>query len=131
MRYLVLSPSEYDHDIGEITETTPLIPSFAVSGVDCNYFLGSDTYGKVRQAKIKELNRDPDEVLEKLVETYVGIPQAMLEKCLIEACIAAGKLPADLTYQCLVTGNKTVLRALDNKYKDYVVWDNLDPAKYL
>lgn len=131
MRYLVLSPSEYDHDIGDVTETTPLIPSFAISGVDCDYFLGADTLGKVRNAKIKELNRDPDEVLDKMVKTYPGIPPAMLEKCLIAACVAAGELPREYTYQCLVSGNKTTLRALDTERKDYVMWDDLDPAKYL
>jgi hypothetical protein len=131
MRYLVLSPSEYDHDIGDVTETTPLIPSFAISGVDCDYFLGADKLGKVRNAKIKELSRDPDEVLEQMVQIYPGIPQAMLEKCLIASCVAAGELPSEYTYQCLVSGHKTTLRALDTERKDYVMWDDLDPAKYL
>jgi hypothetical protein len=55
----------------------------------------------------------------------------MLEKYLIASCVAAGELPREYTYQCMVTANKAVLRALDTERKDYVLWDDLDPAKYL
>jgi hypothetical protein len=132
MHYLVWSPSEYDYDdVGDVTDITPLIPAFNIEGVDCNYFLGADSYGKVRHAKIAELNRDPDELLEKIVATYPGIPPAMLERYLVSSCVAAGNLSKNYKYQCVLSGNKVALRTLDVELDDYVLWEDLDPKDYM
>ena len=131
--YLVRSPSKVDQeeDLKDLQDKTPLIPSFPVEDVDCNYFVGINTHGKVRNAKIVQLDLDPDDLLKEAVATYLGIPQKLLESYITETLCLIQSLPRNVYYQCIVEGPRCTLRSIEENRQEYVLWQNNDPKKYL
>jgi len=131
--YLVKSTADYDDvdETKELESTTPLIPAFPITGDgDCNYFIGADKHGKIRNAKVVELNIDPDKLMTRASACYPGMPPALLESYIEAMCLTACDLKKDVVYQCVVDGPRAALRDVEAR-EDYVLWENNEPKKYL
>lgn len=133
MLYFVPDVKEYDsvEDLGELVAGSPLIPSFPIDGVDCDYFIGADAHGKVRNAVVKNLDVDPDTLLTSAVQKYPGIPGRLLEDYIINSCVAASKSRKSVSYQCIVDGTKAMIRSVDDKRTQIPLWECVDPKNYL
>jgi hypothetical protein len=133
MFYFIPSPENYDQEeeLGDLKKDSPLIPSFPMQDVDCDYFVGADAHGKVRSAVAVELNVDPDDLIERAVKLYPGMPRKLIEDYIVYSCVAACKADKEHKHQCMVQGTRAIVRALDEDHSELVLWENIDPKNYL
>jgi len=133
MLYFVPQVENYDtaETLGELVDSSPLIPSFPIDGIDCDYFIGAAAHGKVRNAVVKDLPLDPDELLELSVKKYPGMPRRLLEDYIIHSCVAASKSNKHVKYQCIVEGFKSMVRSIDESRTQIQLWECVDPKNYL
>jgi len=131
--YLTRSESKFDHDedLKDLAPDTPLMPSFPVQDQDCNYFIGINKHGKVRNAVVVDLLLDPDDLLTEAIETYPGMPVKLLEDYITNTCVAAHSMPKNVVYQCIIEGHRCVLRSLEENRREIVLWEHNDPKNYL
>ena len=121
-------------DEGGFTQEPPPPDEFMIPDIpmgDKTEFIGIPSFKTCPRARIREDSVDPDGLLKRLIAEYPGLPPDMLNKFIVDTLVAAAKVPGDHVYRVNVTRSSAVVQSVSVDGLVCVIWDDLDPSKFI
>ena len=128
MKYWYFVPQDGEFEQAEektkLPPNQPLMPAIFIDGSDNNKFVGTTIFGECRQAKLIQLDIDPDELVIAAQECYPGIPESLIKANVTDMIFAATELPKNLAYRVMVEEDRAALYGVSDDNVTRVLWDN-------
>jgi hypothetical protein len=130
MRYLVATRPErvaVDTKDDWAEEGEPVIPWYPAPAD--NVFLGLDSFKKAPYAVVVDVKLDPDELVERLVKQYPGLPEILHENYVFAIGLAAHRFPIGTKFQVYVDTGTAKLKVVGRE-EYHLLWTK-QPLKTL
>jgi len=114
MKFLVSLPSELTVEATKLEwadRDEPVVPWFPV-GIG-NVFVSCTTFRKATHATVRDIQQDPDDLAERLIHEYPGLPRELHEAYVYRIAKTAAGLPPGGRYRVMTTQDTATLQNVE------------------